>query len=124
MKALHFLSLAGSTFAVALLVACGGDVVVDPAGTTTGTTSTGGATGTGGLGSTGGFGASTGTPTVTVGSSTTGGTGGAVTTCPTPHPEPCSSVSMCPCNDGTTQIGGCPNGFDCAQACCGHDGSR
>jgi hypothetical protein len=44
--------------------------------------------------------------------------------CPTPHPEGCNSITECPCADGTTQVGGCPNGFTCPEACCGHGGSK
>jgi hypothetical protein len=44
--------------------------------------------------------------------------------CPTPKPENCNSVTECPCTDGTTQVGGCPNGFTCPQACCGHGGAK
>jgi hypothetical protein len=48
-----------------------------------------------------------------------GGDGGA---CPTPHPMTCGTILECPCMDGTTQIGGCSNGFTCPEACCGHGG--
>jgi hypothetical protein len=43
--------------------------------------------------------------------------------CPQPHPMSCGTVLECPCVDGTRQIAGCPNGFTCPQACCGHGGS-
>jgi hypothetical protein len=43
--------------------------------------------------------------------------------CPTPHPMACGTILECPCMDGTTQVGGCSNGFTCPEACCGHGGS-
>jgi hypothetical protein len=43
--------------------------------------------------------------------------------CPQPKPENCNSILECKCLDGTMQIGGCPNGFTCPDACCGHGGS-
>jgi len=43
--------------------------------------------------------------------------------CPQPHPMSCGTVLECSCVDGTRQIAGCPNGFTCPQACCGHGGS-
>ncbi len=44
--------------------------------------------------------------------------------CPEPHPQLCGAITECPCNDGTTQEGGCVNGFTCEEACCAHDGSH
>jgi hypothetical protein len=45
-------------------------------------------------------------------------------TCTTPQPQNCNSITECACLDGTTQVGGCPNGFTCAEACCGHGGAK
>lgn len=78
-----------------VLIACGGNVVVDPQGA-------------------GGQGATT----------TGAGATSTVVDCPTAMPQACDSETTCPCADGTTQIGGCPNGFTCPEACCGHGGSE
>jgi len=43
--------------------------------------------------------------------------------CPQPHPMTCGTIIECHCVDGTMQTGGCPNGFTCPEACCGHGGS-
>jgi hypothetical protein len=48
--------------------------------------------------------------------------GGDEPDCKKPQPQGCSALESCPCQDGTTQTGGC-NGLTCAEACCGHDGS-
>ena len=52
----------------------------------------------------------------------TGGFGAGVSQCPAPHPEPCGAAQSCACVDGTAQLGGCPTGFTCPEACCGHGG--
>ena len=97
---------------LALLAACGGNVVVD--------SGSGAATGTGG--STTGGGGATAQSGSSGGATSTGAGGEGGAGCPEPHPQPCGAIEACPCTDGTTQVGGCANGFDCEQACCGHGG--
>jgi hypothetical protein len=113
----RFAPLTAFLVATAALWSCGGNVVVD--------TPTGGA-GTGATGSTGAGGTSTVTSVTgtSSGVSSTGGGGTTVMSCPTPVPQGCGAILECPCSDGTTQEGGCANGFTCPEACCGHGGSE
>ena len=108
----RFAPLAAFLVATAALWSCGGNVVVD--------TPAGGA----GTGATGGAGGTTSVTASSSGVSSTGAGGSVVTSCPTPMPEACGAIIECPCNDGTTQEGGCANGFTCPEACCGHGGSE